>query len=172
MTISAHTESEVKQMTKQEAIEILRDTPIDIRSTREDDIHTLYATAQGMAIEALQYDCEKVAEGCDDYITVKRQFVLDAINIGLSGYISDDDILTLEGMGIAVSDLPSAQPERKKGEWIPYEFGDESWHQCTACGVADKYIDYVKGYDGKTGKLVSVRNYCPYCGADMRGEQE
>ena len=40
-------------MTVQEAIEILRDTPIDIRSTREDDIHTLYATAQGMAIEAL-----------------------------------------------------------------------------------------------------------------------
>lgn len=41
-------------MTKQEAIEILRDTPIDIRSTRGDDIHTLYATAQNMAIEALQ----------------------------------------------------------------------------------------------------------------------
>ena len=40
-------------MTVQEAIEILRDTPIDIRSTREDDIHTLYATAQGMPIEAL-----------------------------------------------------------------------------------------------------------------------
>ena len=64
-----------------------------------------------MAIEALQHDCEKVAESSDDYITIKRQFVLDAINIGLSGYISDDDKLTLEGMGIAVSELPSAQPE-------------------------------------------------------------
>ena len=41
-------------MTREEAIKILRDTPIDIRSTREDDIHTLYATAQEMAIEALQ----------------------------------------------------------------------------------------------------------------------
>jgi len=40
-------------MTRTEAIEILRDTPIDIRSPREDDIHTLYATAQNMAIEAL-----------------------------------------------------------------------------------------------------------------------
>ena len=40
-------------MTREEAIEILQDTPIDIRSTREDDIHTLYATAQNMAIEAL-----------------------------------------------------------------------------------------------------------------------
>lgn len=43
-------------MTREEAIQILRDTPIDIRSTREDDIHTLYATAQMMAIEALQAD--------------------------------------------------------------------------------------------------------------------
>lgn len=41
-------------MTRKEAAEILRDTPIDLRSTREDDIHTLYATAQMMAIDALQ----------------------------------------------------------------------------------------------------------------------
>ncbi len=43
-------------MTREEAIEILRDTPIDIRSTREDDIHTLYAMAQNIAIEALSAD--------------------------------------------------------------------------------------------------------------------
>lgn len=41
-------------MTNREAIEILRDTPIDIRSSREDDIHTLYATAQNIAIDALK----------------------------------------------------------------------------------------------------------------------
>lgn len=42
-------------MTQEEAVELLRDTPIDIRSTREDDIHTLYATAQMMAIDALRH---------------------------------------------------------------------------------------------------------------------
>lgn len=47
----------------------------------------------------------------DDLITIDRQFVLDAISIGLSGYITDDDMLTLEGMGIAVSEMPPAQPE-------------------------------------------------------------
>lgn len=46
-------------MTAIEAIEILRDTPIDIRSTREDDIHTLYATAQGVALEALEKQIPK-----------------------------------------------------------------------------------------------------------------
>ncbi len=67
--------------------------------------------ALDMAIEALQQDCEKIVKSCDDYITIKRQFVLDAIDIGLSGCITNDDKLTLEGMGIAVSDLPSVQSE-------------------------------------------------------------
>lgn len=56
-------------MTREEAIELLRDTPIDIRSTREDDIHTLYATAQMMAIDALRpvsrEQVENVLPGCD-----------------------------------------------------------------------------------------------------------
>ena len=42
-------------MTNKEAIEVLRDIPIDIRSSREDDIHTLYATAQNIAIDALAH---------------------------------------------------------------------------------------------------------------------
>lgn len=46
-------------MTSKEAFEILRDTPIDLRSTREDDIYTLYATAQHMALEALEKQIPK-----------------------------------------------------------------------------------------------------------------
>ena len=58
------------RMTREEAIDLLRDTTIDIRSTREDDIHTLYATAQMMAIDALRpvsrEQVEKVWRGeCD-----------------------------------------------------------------------------------------------------------
>jgi rubrerythrin len=66
-------------MTREEAIKILRDTPIDIRSTREDDIHTLYATAQCMAIEALSaeavqgewigsYECSVCGKQAFDFI--------------------------------------------------------------------------------------------------------
>lgn len=62
-------------MTQEEAIELLRDTPIDIRSTREDDIHTLYATAQMMAIDALRpvsrERIEKVWKG--EWIKERRQ---------------------------------------------------------------------------------------------------
>lgn len=46
--------------------------------------------------------------------------------------------------------LPPAQPERKKGRWI-----DDN---CSECG---QYV-----YHG------DVRNFCPACGADMRGEQD
>ena len=44
-------------MTYEEAIIILRDTPIDIRSS--DDIYTLYATAQSMALDALEKQIPK-----------------------------------------------------------------------------------------------------------------
>ena len=66
-------------------------------------------------------------------------------------------------------DAPTIE-ERKKGKWVPFEFGDDTWHKCTACGVADRYIDIVHRPNGTQGRLRSVRNFCPNCGADMRGE--
>lgn len=61
--------------------------------------------------------------------------------------------------------LPSADVEPvKHGRWIPCKYGDYHWHRCSACGVADKYIETIssRGID-----LESVRNYCPNCGARM-----
>ena len=46
-------------MTHKEAFGILRDTPIDIRSTREDDILTLYATAQLIAMDCIEKQMPK-----------------------------------------------------------------------------------------------------------------
>lgn len=46
-------------MTHKEAFEILRDTAIDIRSTREDDILTLYATAQLIALDCIEKQIPK-----------------------------------------------------------------------------------------------------------------
>ena len=93
-------------MTREEAIELLRDTPIDIRSTREDDIYTLYATAKMMAIDALRHvsreQVEKVWSGCeyctgdvDDrpYLDSKRLY-LDKNGI-LTDEIENIDILRL-----------------------------------------------------------------------------
>lgn len=53
----------------------------------------------------------------------------------------------------AIEQLPSAQSERKKGEWITQEFG--SWAECSECHEL---------YDIP----IAYSNFCPNCGADMR----
>ena len=57
---------------------------------------------------------------------------------------------------LRLKNLPSAEPERKKGEWI--DDGDPLTFKCDKCG----YL--VARYNNT--------NFCPNCGADMRGEQD
>lgn len=54
-----------------------------------------------------------------------------------------------------------------KGKWLPFEFGDYHWHKCSACGVADKYIETVKREGYPDVDMESVRNFCPNCGTPM-----
>ena len=57
--------------------------------------------------------------------------------------------------------FPSAEPERKKGEWIydTERVADSGWtlnqYHCSECGEQE---------------IGAKRNFCPNCGADMRGE--
>lgn len=103
-------------ISRQDAIEILRDTPIDIRSTREDDIHTLYATAQNMAIEALR---------CSD-IPNNSQNPSDTELKTTTGAVSEADLISRQAVldivlldpGITswqlemINKLPPAQPDK------------------------------------------------------------
>ena len=56
-----------------------------------------------------------------------------------------------------IKDLPSAQPERKKGKWIDYS--DEGYVECPFCHSATNC-------DGNKDEL----HFCFSCGADLRGE--
>ena len=60
----------------------------------------------------------------------------------------DADVLALET-------LPSA--ERKKGRWITKSTNGEMFDVCSACG----YVEWDDSH-----------NYCPNCGAEMRGEED
>ena len=55
-----------------------------------------------------------------------------------------------------IEKLPSAQPERKKGEWVLQSDDYHEYYECDQCGMAVGLDD--------------VRNFCPNCGADMREE--
>ena len=56
--------------------------------------------------------------------------------------------------------LPSAQPERKTGKWI----NEGRIIRCNKCKIG---YATVKGM-----KSALTYNFCPNCGADMRGEQD
>lgn len=58
-----------------------------------------------------------------------------------------------------LEDLPSAQSERQKGEWIDYT--EDGYVECPFCHSATNC-------DGNKDEL----HFCFSCGADMRGKQE
>ena len=63
----------------------------------------------------------------------------------------------------ALKAAPSAQPMRKKGKWVSADaiFGGVPFY-CSECGENTR--DTVMGEPRW--------NFCPNCGADMRGEEE
>lgn len=53
--------------------------------------------------------------------------------------------------------LPPVTPQQKTGHWIDIEILDSAlWHKCSECGETEFY----------------ATNFCPNCGADMRGDEE
>lgn len=82
---------------------------------------------------------------------VGRQQAIDAVQgIGRLATLPDNDaVVRMSAVEYVLFNLPSAQPERKKGKWI-----DCNWSiRCSEC-------DYSMPW--------AVRNFCPNCGADMR----
>ena len=84
----------------------------------------------------------------------------------MSGYYISDDgrVFDISRKNVVGKALPSAQPERKKGEWIhkPDIYLDEQTWECSECG--EPWI-FIEGTPSENNA-----NFCPNCGADMRGE--
>lgn len=72
-----------------------------------------------------------------------------------------------------IHELPSAEPERKKGEWEEIEViadaydisGVKTWASKMMCGQCGFTTIAIEGH-------FSQYNYCPNCGADMRGGED
>ena len=98
-----------------------------------------------------------------DKDTIYRQDALDALEeqLYLQMLIKNENpTVESKWYGInwarnTIADLPPAQPERKKGKWIPSSDEQLYGYRCSEC---------------HRGHWLSP--FCPYCGADMRGEQD
>ena len=96
---------------------------------------------------------------------ISRQAAIDAIK-ELCRHYTPTKSVDHPHMNFVIEELenlPSTQPERKKGEWIMTDFPDEQTYKCSACGEIWTFID---GTPEENGAF-----FCPNCGADMRGEQ-
>lgn len=85
------------------------------------------------------------------YDLISRQAAIDAV-IALK---TEHRVSWKDAVIDTLDDLPSAQPERKKGKWLPdceYD-GEDEWYfyTCSCCEYQsdDKF------------------KYCPNCGAEM-----
>ena len=104
-----------------------------------------------------------VPEPCQD--TIYRQDAIDAFGLSektrkYGGDHSGYDTRMLYEIQDVLEGLPSAQPERKKGTWI----NEGRIIRCNKCKIG---YATVKGM-----KSALTYNFCPNCGADMRGEQD
>ncbi len=87
-----------------------------------------------------------------------------------------DGMSRVKDMEEVIEGLPSAEPERPRGRWIPVDSysafgGDEATWMAHGNPVAFYYCSECKGqaYAGEDGESL-LTDYCPNCGADMRGE--
>lgn len=95
---------------------------------------------------------------------ISRQAAIDAIRASTSKYTGfmEMEMYTDDDAVEAIEDLPSAQPERKRGRW---NITDAYPHNvyCSECYTRFAQTHWAVWEDGSL-----PRNFCPNCGADMR----
>ena len=108
--------------------------------------------------------------GRTDSDLIDRQAAIDALIRKIRPHNNGDGTITMwvmseELVRKTLNDLPSAQPERKTGEWIPQNHNRRNGYVTTTVYYYPKCSKC--GYSGNYGM-----NYCPHCGAFMGGEQD
>lgn len=84
---------------------------------------------------------------------IDRQAAIDAVHKCTDYYIGNlPTMIDKEDAYKALSALPSAQPERKEGQWIQYDNGT---YYCSLCHswIPEEQYHYAR--------------FCLYCGAEM-----
>ena len=101
--------------------------------------------------DALITDCQLAQKQADRH---GREFA--------SAFYSDGGEISTEWWCVEdmIENAPTVEPERKTGRWQEDPSGYGFWI-CSACG----FVSEASGAD-------LLYNFCPHCGADMRGEDK
>ena len=103
---------------------------------------------------------------------ISRQTAIDIVNKYKKSHMIlwGKPMVGAASIVIELEELPPAQPERKKGKWNAYYHGINETpsftYSCNQCGYSAPYGLYGGKYSQKEW------NFCPNCGAKMRGEQD
>ena len=109
--------------------------------------------SRGNALDLVRDVCDAVMSGCESW------YDPDTGDEVYKDIREVDAILKCnKEIRIALRSMPSAQPERKKGEWIDIMVGEMPAQACNQCNTF-----YPLSYTG------GGHRYCPNCGARMYG---
>lgn len=78
--------------------------------------------------------------------------------------------MTQIGILQAIQEQPTIEPERKKGEWIIKDNPGTGWYRVT-CSECGEDVTSTAPCIGFYPNAKVTWDYCPNCGADMRGDQ-
>lgn len=84
---------------------------------------------------------------------IDRQAAIDAVKEKVFHNLTDEFYGTMQ----VLEELPSAQPERKKGRWLRKENEWNLWYECSICGE--------KAPRDSIGRPWDRSDYCPNCGS-------
>ena len=99
---------------------------------------------------------------------ISRQDAIDAAHKNYDGILDfrSDGETVAQSFEDILTALPSAEPERKKGQWIWCISSDHL--KCSECGTrAPMYMDYANGDYQEW-----LSDICPECGCEMKGLEE
>ena len=147
----------------------------DVLANRPTERDSLIVAVQKAfnALEQAETNCSEIPNNSD---TISRQQAIDALKTdmasldhiikGMSAYDVRLDAYVSQRNQVncdidTISNLPTAQPERKTGHWIAIT----SWNNTYKCSVCGRLL--VNITDGKN-KVAKNYPYC-HCGAKMEG---
>lgn len=95
---------------------------------------------------------------------ISRQAAIDAIYKCTDFFVGNLPVMIDKADAYkALAEIPSAQPEREKGKWLPDTRAFQIKFVCSVCK---------ESLNVDTVNLKPKWNFCPNCGADMRGKRK